>query len=402
MQDQSPISKTPEFKKVRTPEKSKASSTPEKSDDVGLFQPIELPAHYKRFVDDLRILDEALSIFRVKNQVPYFSLLKENIERASGRRFTLDHFRQLMTATSGSLFRAEWQPVRDQQGKVLKYDVTVRAIDHEKDGTEIFKRLTSEQIQARKSLVICFLQKKLEEYVTKAGEGAKIENAYPIKPFDLPLAPGVDGVESGRDTPSTPASGRARVLAKCDSVASDGSAVKTPKTSLRRQLSVSASPVMPNILPQFVSTTPVKLTPFKSEPMSAKEKLEAIRNRVKAREENDVEEAKAYDAEMDRKAKLDEFDFAIKLLIKLNHKFPIGIDTAKMSTLKKDYGAMFVNAEDVDKWSKKICDLVPHRFELRTIGEETVLQYKTTDVKISVVKKEIEDLKTAFAAIIRE
>lgn len=365
---------------------------------------VELPVHYQRLVDDLRILDEALSIFRVKNQVPYFSLLKDNIERVSGRRFTLDHFRQLMTATTGKLFKAEWQPVKDVQGKVTKYDIVVRAIEPEKEGCEIFKRLSSEQVQSRKAQVITFLETKLSEYMEKAGKTARPENAYPIKPFELPERPHLNSVE-GSENPSTPASGRARILAKCDSVASDGSAVRTPKSSLRRQLSVSASPVMPNILPQFVSTaasTPVKITPKSEPPMSAKDKLQAIRDRVKAKEEKDVAEAKQYDDAMDRKARIDEFDFAIKLLIKLNHKFPRGIDSAKISTLKNDYGSMFVNADDVEKWTKKICDFVPHRFAIEQVGEEQVLKLKTVDIKFSAIKKEIEDQKTSFAASIRE
>ena len=383
MREESPASKTPENKKVRTPEKDKSARSPLEE----VKQDLKLPNHYKRLVDDLRILDETLSIFRTKNQIPYFSLLRENIERVSGRRFTLDHFRQLMTATKGALFKAEWQQVKDLQGKVTKYDITVRAIDHEKEGVEIFKRLTSDQMKARKELIVKFLHEKLDEYLATAGSAGRIDNAYPIKPSELPERPHLDHSGGNPSTPAT--SGRARVLSKCDSVASDGSAVKTPKSSLRRQLSISASPVMPTVLPQFV--TPVKLTP-----MSAKDKLEAIRNRVKAKEETDVAEAKKYDAEMEKRAKIDEYDLSIKLLIKLNHKFPRGIDSAKMSTLKSDYGSLFVGPDEVEKWTRKICDLVPNRFEILTSGEDSVLRLKTTDVKFSVIKKEIEDLKSAF------
>lgn len=136
--------------------------------------------------------------------------------------------------------------------------------------------------------------------------------------------------------------------------------------------------------------------------MSAKEKLQAIRDRVKAKEEKDVEEAKQYDADMERKARMDEYDFAIKLVVKLNHKFPRGIDSAKLSTLKKDYGSLFVHADDVEKWTLKICELVPHRFAIEKVNDESVLRFKTTDVKFSVIKKEIEDLKTVFATSIRE
>ena len=162
---------------------------------------------------------------------------------------------------------------------------------------------------------------------------------------------------------------------------------------------------MPNTLPQFV--TPVKLperpestSPVK--PMSAKERLEAIRNRVKAKEDKDVEEAKKYDKEMEQRAKVDEYDLCVKLLVKLNHKFPRGIDTAKISTLTKDYGTLFVNPDDVEKWSRRISDFLPDRFAVEKIGEELVLKLKTTDVKFSVMKKEIEDLKAAFVASVRE
>ena len=381
---------TPYTKKSKTPEKA----TLEKEKAA-----VELPVHYKRFVDDLRILDEALSIFRVKNQIPFFSNLRDNIERVSGRRFTIDHFRQLMMATDGELFKVEWKEIKDVEGKPLKLDLSVRALDHEKDGVEIYKRMTTEQAAARKSKVENYLTSRLRDYMSKNPDNTP-ENAYPIKPFDLPAKPDVGGSD-----PAVPAStpGRNRVLSKCDSVASDGSVVKTPKSSLRRQLSVSASPVVPNSLPQFV--TPVKLKPLGSDessvevtktPMSAKERLEAIRNRVKEREENDIKEAKAYDDEMAKKEKINEYDLAVQLLIKLNHKFPRGITTAKLSTLKTDLGTLFANSNDIEKWARKICQLVPERFEIETIGEEQVLKLKTTDVKFSVIKKEIEDLKNKY------
>ena len=391
---------TPELKKVRTPEKTKQDVS-ETEETVVEVPSIQLPIHYQRLVEDLRILDETLSIFRVKNQIPFHSVLRTNIERVSGRRFTLDHFRQLMTATNGILFRAEWQPVTDVDGKTLKIDLAIRAIDHDKEGIEIFKRMTPAQSKSRNLLITDFLASKLNDYMSQ-DPGRKVENAFPIKPFELPEKPQLDGKE---EVSTTPASGRARVLSRCDSVASNGSDVKTPKSSLRRQLSVSASPVMPNALPQFI--TPVKL-PERPEstspvaPMSAKEKLDAIRNRVKAREVKDVEEAKQYDRVMEQRAKLDEYDLCVKLLVKLNHKFPRGIDTAKLSTLAKDYGSLFVNADDVEKWSRKVAELVPHRFGIEKIGEELVLKLKTTDVKFSVIKKEIEDLKTTFAASVRE
>lgn len=167
---------TPYTKKSKTPEKL----TPEKEKAA-----VELPVHYKRFVDDLRILDEALSIFRVKNQIPFFSYLRDNIERVSGRRFTIDHFRQLMMATGGDLFKVEWQEMKDVEGKPLKLDLTVRAIDHEKDGVEIFKRMTTDQAAARKSTVENYLTSRLEDYMSKNPDNTP-ENAYPIKPFDLP------------------------------------------------------------------------------------------------------------------------------------------------------------------------------------------------------------------------
>jgi hypothetical protein len=401
--DASPPDQTPESKKSRTPEKSKSRQSPVEEKQTTVEQK-ELPVHYKRLLDDLRLLDETLSIFRSQNQIPFFSALRDNMERVSGRRFTLDHFRQLMTATGGALFKAEWQLKKDIQGKAIQYDLTVRATDHERDGVEIFKRLSSEQSKSRSDKIITFLQSKLDEYFEKAGSTARSENAYPIKPFELPVKPRDDRTQEP-GVASTPVSGRSRILSKCDSIASDGSAVRTPKSSLRRQLSVSASPVMPNILPQFVATsTPVKLplasTP--TPPMSAKEKLQAIRDRVKAKEEKDVEEAKQYDADMERKARMDEYDFAIKLVVKLNHKFPRGIDSAKLSTLKKDYGSLFVHADDVEKWTLKICELVPHRFAIEKVNDESVLRFKTTDVKFSVIKKEIEDLKTVFATSIRE
>ena len=383
--DGSPASvATPHTKKTKSPEKSEISNVKSVVEKA-----VPLPVHYQRLVDDLRILDEALSIFRIKNQVPFFSLLRHNIERVSGRRFSLDHFRQLMTATGGVLFKIEWQEMRDIDGKSGGWDWAIRAIDHEKDGIEIFKRLSSAQSASRKKLVLSSLESKLAEYLKKESS-ASPDNAYPIKPMDLPNKP----VE---EAPATP--GRARVLSRCDSVASNGSAVKTPKSSTRRQLSVSASPIMPNCLPQFLST-PVKTTQEPKTPMSAKEKLEAIRNRVKAKEIVDAAEAVEYDQEMIAKQKSDEFDLCIKLLVKLNHKFPRGINTAKLSTLKKEYASMFMGG-DVEKWTLKLCALVPNHFQMEEIGPETVLRFKT-DVKFSVIKKEIENLKAEYEIKTRE
>jgi hypothetical protein len=391
----SPIStKTPTSKKQKSPEKKKSVET-----EISSSPSVPLPKHYQRLVDDLRILEETLSIFRVKNQVPFFSLIKENIERVSGRRFSLDNLRQLMTATSGDLFRLDWQEVKDVEGKLLKMDLTVRAIDN---GVEMFKRMTSEQSQQRINLLQTYLNQKLSEYM-KTSKDADIQNAYPIKPCEVPEKP---QPSTGGD--QTPSHGRARVLARCDSVASNGSAVQTPKSSLRRQLSVSASPIIPNTLPQFI--TPVKLprdsqtvtstSPRSSSmpPMSAKEKLDAIRNRVRAKEAEDVAEAKQYDKEMELREKLDEFDLCVRLLVKLNHKFPRGISTAKISTIQKDYGSMFVHPGDTEKWCKKLCSLVPHHFEMEKIGSETIMKFKSsgTEIKFSAIKQEIEEMKKQF------
>ena len=386
----SPVSsKTPISKKQKSPEKKKVVET-----ESVVSPTTDLPKHYQRVVDDLRILEETLSIFRVKNQIPYFSLIKTNIERVSGRRFSLENLRQLMTATSGELFRVEWQEVKDVENKSLKMDLTVRAIDN---GVEMFKRMSSEQSNQRTDHLVSYLTKKLSAYLAESSDRS-IENAYPIKPFDLPEKPDVASGEQ------TPAHGRARVLARCDSVASNGSVVQTPKSSLRRQLSVSASPIIPNTLPQFI--TPVKLprdgasstSPRSSSvpPMSAKEKLEAIKNRVRAKEAEDVAEAKQYDKEMELKQRLDEYDFCVRLLIKLNHKFPRGITTAKLSTIQKDYGSMFIHPGDTEKWCMKLCSLIPHHFEVEKMGSESVMKFKSPQVKFSAIKAEIEGMKKKF------
>ena len=399
--EQSPASvSTPQNKKIKSPQKEKPQSrsrTPETSTEAvpvsKQAESICLPAHYKRLVDDLRILDEVLAHFRTKNQVPYFSTVSANIRGVSGRRFTIDNFRQLMAATVGELFKVDWQEVRDVEGKLLQLDLAVRAIDHEKGGTEIFSRLLPEQSASRKVKIEAFLRERLGEYLEKVA-GGDPENAYPIKPMDLPEKP--PGERESSTAGSTPV-GRWRILSRCDSVGSNGgSEVKTPKSSLRRQLSVSASPIIPNSLPQFLST-PVKLRPIPtSPPMSTKEKLDAIRNRVKAKEAVDVEEAEKYDLEMHRKEKLDEFDLCVKLLIKLNRKFPRGIRTAKLSTLQREFASLFVNPADVDKWTRKICAFVPHHFEMDRIGTEEVLRFKGVDTKFSAIKKELEELKLAF------
>ena len=392
----SPVSsKTPISKKQKSPEKKKVVET-ENIEPSNLT----LPKHYQRLVDDLRILEETLSIFRVKNQIPFFSLIKDNIERVSGRRFSLDHFRQLMTATSGQLFRVEWQEMQDVEGKALKMDLTVRAIDN---GSEVFKRISSDQSKQRADLLTSFLSKKLSDYLSESPDRDP-ENAFPIKPYDIPAKPTQSSTNTSGD--QTPLHGRARILARCDSVASNGSVVQTPKSSLRRQLSVSASPIIPNTLPQFI--TPVKLPsrdgPSSTSPraksvppMSAKEKLEAIRNRVRAKEAEDVAEAKQYDKEMELRERMDEFDLCVRLLVKLNHKFPRGITTAKLSTIQKDYGSMFVHAGDTEKWCKKLCSFVPQYFELEKIGSETVMKYKTPEVKFSAIKLEIENMKKKFS-----
>jgi len=393
---------------ARTPQSAKKPKTPEKqpvkkavnsadepiaklisSSETSVSAREDMPVHYRRFIDDLRLLDETLSLFRVKNQVSYMSRVRENLERASGRRFTIDHFKQLMTATGGDMFKGEWMPLKDIDGKIIRYELVLKAVD---SGQEVYNRLSSDQARNRTERVIKYLNEKLKEFLDQ-NEANKPENAYPIKPFSLTEKPDLEPI--GCATP-----GRTRLLTKCDSVASDGSVLKTPKSSLRRHLSVSASPILPNALPQFIST-PVKLPSVSSPvaPMSAKEKLDAIRNRVKAREVVDVQEAKAYDEAMVRKEKKDEFELCIKLLIKLNRNFPRGIETAKLSTLKNDYGSMFSDSNDLEKYTMKICELVPGRFELANLNEQKVLRLKTKDVKFSVIKKEIEIQRNRFCEI---
>ena len=379
--DGSPASaSTPYSKKPKSPEK-KVAVEPE-----GSVVPVTpLPVHYDRFVHDLRILDEALSIFRIKNQIPYFGLLRQNIERVSGRRFSMEHFKQLMTATGGVFFKTEWQDVKDLEGKSVSIDLTVRAIDHENEGSEIFKRLTPNQSQSRKKFIISYLTAKLGEYLLTGGTP---DNAFPIKPMELPSRPKEEVV-----LPSTPG----RTLSRSDSV------VSTPKSSTRRQLSVSASPIIPNALPLFLTPQKDRSEKLLATPLSAREKLDAMRNRVKAKEEVDAAEAIKYDKEMSLKEKLDEYDLCIRLLIKLNHKFPKGIRTAKLSTLNKEYGSLFLDAKDVERWTRKICTLLPTHFAMDRIGDEDVLQYKSPSIKFSILKKEIENMKTQFENIyIRE
>lgn len=375
------------MKKQRSPEKHAKSKTP----DSKTLDPVQvpLPAHYKRIVNDLHILDETLSIFRAKNQVPFFPLIKDNIERVSGRRFTIDNFRQLMTASEGKLFMPEWVDQKDEEGRTVRQELAVRAIH---DSKEIFKRMTAEQANERHKLVTEYLTKRLSDYLAEDKENVP-EDSFPVKPSDLPDKP---SHQSGCVTP-----GRNRIMARCDSVASNGSVLHTPKSSVRRQLSVSASPIIPSSLPLMV--TPVKIKPdSNTPPMSAKDKMEAIRNRVKVRETKDIEEAQQYDKEMDEKAQIDAFDMCIALLIKLNHKFPRGITTARMSTLKKDYGSMFGDPGDIEKWARRISELVPENFEVGKIGEEQVLTLKTPGVKFSEIKKKLDIQKIQLQTKFRE
>lgn len=345
-----------------------------------------LPAHYKRIINDLHILDETLSIFRAKNQIPFFPLIRDNIERVSGRRFTIDNFRQLMTASEGKLFQPEWVDEKDEEGRTTKQELAVRALH---DSKEIYKRMTPEQAAERLKIVTEYLTHRLTEYLEEDPEHLA-GDAYPVKPFDLEAKP------VPQDGSATP--GRNRILTQCDSVASNGSILRTPKSSVRRQLSVSASPIVPLTLPQLVTPVKAKLQPA-SPPMSAKEKMDAIRNRVKARETKDIEEAEQYDKEMSEKERMDSFDMCMGLVVKLHHKFPTGITMAKVSTLKKEYGSVF---SDVEKWTRRICELVPENFEMETIGAEEVLKLKTPTVKFSEIKKAIERQKIQFKTSLRE
>jgi hypothetical protein len=404
--DVTPVAtQTPISKKQKSPPKSTKSGR-SKVDTVEVplhispekkAQSVALPSHYQRIIDDFRILDETLSIFRVKNQIPYFPLLKDNIERVSGRRFTLDNFRQLITASSGQLYKVEYQDTEDEEGRTSKQELVVRAIH---DSKEIHKRMTSDQSDERHKLVSDYLQSRLAAYLAEDASHT-VSDAYPVRPAELPeKATRTIETTGGCSTP-----GRNRVLTQCDSVASNGSVIRTPKSSIRRQLSVSASPIIPNSLPQMV--TPVKLRgptpPLTATPMSAKEKMAAVLNRVKAKEAKDVEEAVLYDKEMSQREITDGFDMCINLIVKMNRDFQNGkFTTAKLSTLKKEHGSIFAAPGDIEKWTERLCEIIPDHFEVVEIGQEQVLRYKSPGVKFSVVRKSIEDKKLEYMTSIKE
>ncbi|KAF4701053.1 hypothetical protein FOZ62_017260, partial [Perkinsus olseni] len=95
------------------------------------------------------MLDEVLSLFRTRSQVPYYLQLKAGVERASGKRFAKGRLLQVVFAADG-LLDLEWREKEcdiDSMGTSSLRRLVV--IQKDSSGTVLAKRLDAKEALSR-------------------------------------------------------------------------------------------------------------------------------------------------------------------------------------------------------------------------------------------------------------
>ncbi|KAF4677185.1 hypothetical protein FOZ60_000287 [Perkinsus olseni] len=263
-----------------------------------------LPSHYRTVLDQFRMLDEVLSLFRTRSQVPYYLQLKAGVERASGKRFAKGRLLQVVFAADG-LLDLEWREKEcdiDSMGTSSLRRLVV--IQKDSSGTVLAKRLDAKEALSRAELVQRKLEDLIAEQERRCSDPKKFDSDEADPVPQAPLAPNPFETETpinstpvlrGRGTPSPDATPQT----PCSSLLSGVRARR------REKLELSASPFVPVILPQLSEPMTPARTPSvrdnirsRSASKTPAERRQEMRERVRAREAKEKESAKIYEEDL--------------------------------------------------------------------------------------------------------
>ncbi|KAF4658276.1 hypothetical protein FOZ61_005739 [Perkinsus olseni] len=286
-----------------------------------------LPSHYKTVLDQFRMLDEVLSLFRTRSQVPYYLQLKAGVERASGKRFAKGRLLQVVFAADG-LFDLEWREKEcdiDSMGTSSLRRLVV--IQKDSSGTVLAKRLDAKEALSRAELVQRKLEDLIAEQERRCSDPKKFvsDEADPVP--QAPLAPNPFETEApinstpvlrGRGTPSPDATPQT----PCSSLLSGVRARR------REKLELSASPFVPVILPQLSEPMTPARTPSvrdnirsRSASKTPAERRQEMRERVRAKEAKEKESARIYEEDLKWREKLNFLELLSSIVSELSRLF---------------------------------------------------------------------------------
>ncbi|KAF4729438.1 hypothetical protein FOZ62_024896 [Perkinsus olseni] len=283
-----------------------------------------LPSHYRTVLDQFRMLDEVLSLFRTRSQVPYYLQLKAGVERASGKRFAKGRLLQVVFAADG-LLDLEWREKEcdiDSMGTSPLRRLVV--IQKDPSGTVLAKRLDAKEALSRAELV----QRKLEDLIAEQERRCSDPKKFDSDEADpAPLAP--NPFETETPINSTP-------VLRGRGTPSPGATPQTPCSSLlsgvrarrREKLELSASPFVPVILPQLSEPMTPARTPSvrdnirsRSASKTPAERRQEMRERVRAREAKEKESAKIYEEDLKWREKLNFLGLLSSIVSELSRLF---------------------------------------------------------------------------------
>ncbi|KAF4732931.1 hypothetical protein FOZ62_012470, partial [Perkinsus olseni] len=286
-----------------------------------------LPGHYRTVLDQFRMLDEVLSLFRTRSQVPYYLQLKAGVERASGKRFAKGRLLQVVFAADG-LLDLEWREKEcdiDSMGTSSLRRLVV--IQKDPSGTVLAKRLDAKEALSRAELVQRKLEDLIAEQERRCSDPKKFDSDEADPVPQAPLAPNPFETETpinstpvlrGRGTPSPDATPQT----PCSSLLSGVRARR------REKLELSASPFVPVILPQLSEPMTPARTPSvrdnirsRSASKTPAERRQEMRERVRAREAKEKESAKIYEEDLKWREKLNFLELLSSIVSELSRLF---------------------------------------------------------------------------------
>ncbi|EER03459.1 hypothetical protein Pmar_PMAR014678 [Perkinsus marinus ATCC 50983] len=374
-----------------------------------------LPSHYKTVLDQFRMLDEVLSLFRVRSQVPYYLQLKAGVERASGKRFAKGRLLQVVFA-AGGLLELEWREKEcevDSMGTSPLRRLVV--IQRDATGAILTKRLDAKEALARADVVRAQLEKLLAEQERSCSDPKKFltDEADPVPQAVLPsnpyeASPTVNStpVLRGRGTPSpdvTPQTPCSLML----------SGVRARR---RERLELSSSPFVPVILPQLSEPMTPARTPSvrnnirsRSASKTPAERRQEMRERVRAKEAKEKEDAQIYEEDLKWREQLSFFELLSSIVSELSRLFFMREHPSmKLQDVVKHFmsanggGRRYkaLGTRVMEDYLRQTADLAPEWIKIvhSTIDNRTEMLKMNMSAKSKAVLSKIKDKKEALTA----
>ncbi|EER19679.1 DNA replication factor Cdt1, putative [Perkinsus marinus ATCC 50983] len=372
-----------------------------------------LPSHYKTVLDQFRMLDEVLSLFRVRSQVPYYLQLKAGVERASGKRFAKGRLLQVVFA-AGGLLDLEW---REKECEVDSMGTSPlrRLVVVQKDasGVVLTKRLDAKEALARAEVVRTKLEELLADQERRCSDPKKflIDEAEPVPQASLPHNPfeASTPIEStpvlrGRGTPSPDATPQTPCSVLLSGV----------RARRRERLELSSSPFVPVILPQLSEPMTPARTPSVRENIRSRsasktpaERRQEMRERVRAKEAKEKEDARIYEEDLKWREQLSFYELLSSIIAELSRLFFMrGHPSMKLQDVVKHFmsanggGSRYkpLGARVMEDYLRQTAGLAPEWIKIAhsKIDSKTEMMVMDMSVKSKAVLGKVKEKKDAL------